>query len=127
MTSLASGYCARHFLKATVEEALVASRQTGSKMTMKPEKEDVSPGEKFYTIVGLAYDYNDEYYNRTDGHNLEGKMRLFRSQEKAQEECDRMNGKWARTEGKDIRTEEGEACLGYEVIEVEIGKLEDEK
>lgn len=71
-----------------------------------------------YIISKVGWEYNDENYYRPQdkGGNP---VKAYRSKEKAQAECDRMNGEWLRTDGADIRTDyDRPAAYGYEIVEV---------
>lgn len=92
---------------------------------IKKEKMMINKGEKLYAIVKIGFEYNDEYYTKK---GIEGVTKLFRNRQKAEDELDRMNGKWLRTDGKHIRVSSGygeeQPNTGYELIEVEADEIE---
>lgn len=101
-------------LKNTLEHH-AAREEEEKKMAAKVQK-----GEKLYAIIEIGWEYNDEHYYR--GESGGGTpTKVYRSKERAEDELDRLNGKWLRTVGNNMSFEEGfdSAPCGFELVEIE--------
>lgn len=74
---------------------------------------------KLFTIVKVGWNYNDEYYYREESGGGTP-IKAYRTLASAEEELDKLNGKWLRTIGKDMRTEDrsDENPVGYEIVQL---------
>jgi hypothetical protein len=70
-----------------------------------------------YLIVETCYEYNDEYYNKTDGYNIKSKLYSEDQLGQAQEEVDRLNKE--KSEDEWFRDWNDEPLMPFKIIKIE--------
>ena len=70
-----------------------------------------------YVIVETCYEYDDEYYNKTDGYSITSKLYSEEQLAEAQAEVDRLNEETASDE--DFRDWDYEPIKPFKIIKIE--------